>query len=94
MTKTEILELINNTIIKIANEFEIEINKEKEKMFVYSEKGTFDSMMLVVLLSEIEEELYSQFKSEVSLTSDKAMSKNTPFESNLSILDLILESSS
>ena len=49
-------------------------------------------MMLVVLLAEIEEDLLLNYKKEVSLTSDKAMAKTTPFESNISILDLIIES--
>ena len=54
-------------------------------------KGAFDSMMLVVLIAEIEEELMNNFDIEVSLTSDKAMAKATPYESNLKILNLIEE---
>ena len=48
-------------------------------------------MMLVALLAEIEEELLVNNDIDISLTSDKAMAKNTPFESNLSILNLILD---
>ena len=48
-------------------------------------------MMLVVLLAEIEEALLINFSVEISLTSDRAMSKSSPFESNLSILDLVSE---
>tara|TARA_Y100001958_G_C20824066_1_gene277715 strand:- start:200 stop:481 length:282 start_codon:yes stop_codon:yes gene_type:complete len=91
MNKDEILETINNKINEISEEFELELNIEENLIYVYSEKGTFDSMMLVALLAEIEEDLLVNKNIEVSLTSDKAMSKNTPFESNLSILNLILE---
>tara|TARA_Y100000591_G_C21461781_1_gene511250 strand:- start:137 stop:421 length:285 start_codon:yes stop_codon:yes gene_type:complete len=92
MNKDKILNLINNSINKISEEFDIELNTENDKIYVYSELGTFDSMMLVVLIAEIEEELLLNFKMEVTLTSDKAMAKSTPFESNLSILNLIIES--
>jgi acyl carrier protein len=91
MNNTTILNLINKTIQKVSTEFDVEINSNKEKIYLYTEKGTFDSMMLVVLLAEIEEALLINFSVEISLTSDRAMSKSSPFESNLSILDLILE---
>ena len=92
MNKDKILELINTSIDKISKEFDINLNKKNDKIFVYGENGNFDSMMLVVLLAEIEEDLLLNYKKEVSLTSDKAMAKTTPFESNISILDLIIES--
>lgn len=91
MNNSTILDLINKTIQKISKEFDIELKSNQEKIYLYSEKGTFDSMMLVVLLAEIEEAILINFNVEISLTSDKAMSKSSPFESNLSILELILE---
>ena len=88
MDKKSILKMINQKIQEISEEFDIDI---PEIIYVYSEKGAFDSMMLVVLIAEIEEELMNNFDIEVSLTSDKAMAKDTPYESNLKILNLIEE---
>lgn len=90
MKNKEILEIVNSKIHEIADEFEIDLNTDTDTIFVYSEKGTFDSMMLVALISEIEQELLINGL-DVSLTSDKAMSRNTPFESNMSILNLLNE---
>ncbi len=90
--KDDLLEIVNKKIQNISDEFDIQLTQEKDTIYVYSEKGNFDSMMLVVLISEIEEELLLKHDIEISLTSDKAMSKNTPFETNLSILNLIIES--
>ena len=91
MDKKSILKMINQKIQEISEEFDIDIEKNSEEIYVYSEKGAFDSMMLVVLIAEIEEELMNNFDIEVSLTSDKAMAKDTPYESNLKILNLIEE---
>ena len=90
MNKDELLDLINRKIKEISEEFDFELNTQENLIYVYSEKGTFDSMMLVALLAEIEELLVNN-DIDISLTSDKAMAKNTPFESNLSILSLILD---
>ena len=83
--------MINQKIEEISQEFDIDIDKNSDEIYVYSEKGAFDSMMLVVLIAEIEEELMNSFGIEISLTSDKAMAKDTPYESNLKILNLINE---
>ena len=91
MDKKSILKMINQKIQEISEEFDIDIEKNSEEIYVYSEKGAFDSMMLVVLIAEIEEELMNNFDIEVSLTSDKSMAKDTPYESNLKILNLIEE---
>tara|TARA_B100001939_G_scaffold248459_1_gene215532 strand:+ start:11617 stop:11898 length:282 start_codon:yes stop_codon:yes gene_type:complete len=91
MNKDEILDIVNRKIKEISEEFDFELNTQENLIYVYSEKGTFDSMMLVALLAEIEEELLVNNHIDISLTSDKAMAKNTPFESNLSILSLILD---
>ena len=91
MDKKSILKMINQKIEEISEEFDINIDKNSDEIYVYSENGLFDSMMLVVLIAEVEEELINSFGIEISLTSDKAMSKNTPYESNLKILNLISE---
>ena len=91
MDEKSILKMINQKIEEISQEFEIDIDKNSDEIYVYSEKGAFDSMMLVVLIAEIEEELMKSFGIEISLTSDKAMAKDTPYESNLKILNLINE---
>ena len=91
MDKNSILKMINQKIEEISQEFDIDIDKNSDEIYVYSEKGAFDSMMLVVLIAEIEEELMNSFGIEISLTSDKAMAKDTPYESNLKILNLINE---
>tara|TARA_Y100000591_G_C21608244_1_gene581481 strand:+ start:217 stop:498 length:282 start_codon:yes stop_codon:yes gene_type:complete len=91
MDEKSILKMINQKIEEISQEFDIDIDKNSDEIYVYSEKGAFDSMMLVVLIAEIEEELMNSFGIEISLTSDKAMAKDTPYESNLKILNLINE---
>ena len=91
MDEKSILKMINQKIEEISQEFDIDIDKNSDEIYVYSEKGAFDSMMLVVLIAEIEEELMNSFGIEISLTSDKAMAKDTPCESNLKILNLINE---
>ena len=91
MDEKSILKMINQKIQENSEEFDIEIDKNSDEIYVYSEKGAFDSMMLVVLIAEIEEELMNSFGIEISLTSDKAMAKDTPYESNLKILNLIEE---
>jgi acyl carrier protein len=91
MNKGALLDIINRKIKEISEEFDFGLNSQESLIYVYSEEGTFDSMMLVALLAEIEEELLVNNDIDISLTSDKAMAKNTPFESNLSILSLILD---
>ncbi|MDA9713430.1 hypothetical protein N9U28_02500 [Acidimicrobiaceae bacterium] len=91
MDEKSILKMINQKIEEISQEFDIDIDKNSDEIYVYSEKGAFDSMMLVILIAEIEEELMNSFGIEISLTSDKAMAKDTPYESNLKILNLINE---
>ena len=57
--KNDLLELVNKKL-NISDEFDIQLTQEKETIYVYSEK-VLDSMMLVVLISEIEEELLLEY---------------------------------
>ncbi|MGW4641046.1 hypothetical protein ACWEN6_21140 [Sphaerisporangium sp. NPDC004334] len=59
---------------------------------LYGDAGVFDSMHLVNFLARVEEELEDEYDVEISLTSEKAVSRRmSPFSSVRRLIDFIEE---
>jgi acyl carrier protein len=62
------------------------------ELILYGEDGIFDSMQVVNLLTIVEEKIFDDMNVEVSLTSERAVSrKESPFRSVKNLIDFILE---
>ncbi|MBB6471220.1 hypothetical protein [Sphaerisporangium rubeum] len=61
-------------------------------VMLYGDQGVFDSMHLVNFLARVEEELEDEYDVEISLTSEKAVSRRvSPFSSVRRLIDFIDE---
>lgn len=61
-------------------------------IILYGEDGIFDSMQVVNLLTIVEEKIYDDMNIEVSLTSERAVSRReSPFRSVKNLIEFILE---
>ena len=80
MELIEIEKYVQGKMKSFANENDIEINELRDNTRLMGGTGLLDSMDLVRFIVELEEALDDDFSLEVSLTSEKAMSRNTsPF---------------
>lgn len=87
-------------LVLITNVVE-ELNERRDELIptdnlldvgLYGEKGVFDSMHLVNFLVLVEEGLEDEFDVEVSLTSEKAVSRRvSPFSSVRRLIEFIEE---
>ena len=77
----EVIEkFVQDKIKSFIDENDIEINELKNNTRLIGGTGLFDSLDLVRFIVELEEALDDDFSLEVSLTSEKAMSRSTsPF---------------
>lgn len=77
---------VRDKMKSFADENDIEINELKNNTRLMGGTGLFDSMDLVRFIVELEEALEDDFSLEVSLTSEKAMSRSTSPFINISTL--------
>ncbi len=91
--REEILSIVLNKLREIGTE-------KKEKVLIncndntpiYGSKGLIDSITLVMLVSDIEEDVEDRYDKIITLADEKAMSqKNSPFRSPNSLTDYILK---
>jgi|KBSSwiStaDraftv2_1062776.scaffolds.fasta_scaffold2083358_2 acyl carrier protein len=93
MERTEIVELILETVVKIkpatdGSEGGIPLNEETR---LIGRNGMLDSLGLVNLIVDVEEEVNRRFDLSISLVDDKAMSqKHSPFATVGRLADYIL----
>ena len=82
---------ISKIIFSSLENMDLDINID-EKTELFSKNGVLDSLGLVNLLVEIEQEIEDQFDVSVVIADEKAMSqKNSPFKSIDSLVDYIQE---
>ena len=93
MKLENVLELVKEKVKEIGEE---KNNKAlincNEHTSLYSPKGYLDSLTLVFLISEIEEEIENRYKTIITLADEKAMSqKISPFRSVNSLVNYIFK---
>lgn len=86
MELIEIEKFVQNKMKSFTNENDIKINELKNNTRLMGGTGLLDSMDLVRFIVELEEALEDEFSLEVSLTSEKAMSRSTSPFINISTL--------
>lgn len=86
---------ITSVIIKIAGEIGHEngihkLSAANADTILYGTGGSLDSLMLVRLLAETEEEIFNVFGKEITIADERAMSqKHSPFRSVGSLAEYI-----
>lgn len=91
--KEKLKQIIIDSIEEVNDlrEHKIDINQLEELVF-YGVNGVFSSMGLVNFLSTIEDNIDDKFDFQITLASEKALSKKTsPFSSLSSLIEYILE---
>ena len=91
--RQKIERLIIDALLEIGEEKKIKkLKNAGKKTFIYGNKGSLDSISLVLFLSIIEEKISDELNTNIILASEKAMSRiNSPFRSVESLTDYILE---
>ena len=93
MGRTEILELIQTTLVKMkgASSDEKPFSPVNEETRLIGREGILDSLGLVNLIVDVEEEVYARYQLTISLVDDRAMSqKHSPFATVGRLADYIL----
>jgi acyl carrier protein len=85
-----------NIVIKVIedykNEMNINTNKIEESTRLIGSNSPFDSSDLVQIIVEVEDKINDEFKTEIILTDEKAMSRTTsPFVNIATLVDFIVE---
>ncbi|QMU71380.1 hypothetical protein [Streptacidiphilus sp. P02-A3a] len=89
----QLLALIRNVVEELNERREEKIpTDDLEGIVLYGDAGMFDSMHLVNFLVLIEEALEDEYDVEISLTSEKAVSRRvSPFSSGRRLVEFIEE---
>ncbi len=89
--KQKIEKIIIGVLQDINDDIESDIleNPTKETK-LFGEDGALDSLALVSMITDLEEEIHDEFEKDVILADEKAMSqRNSPFNSVESLTDYI-----
>lgn len=91
--KAEIENLVIESVRRLAEDFEIEVLQAPESSSpLYGSGGPLDSMALVNLIADLEEDIAEKFESAISLADEKAMSaKRSPFQSVETLTEAVIE---
>ncbi|HPT14753.1 MAG TPA: hypothetical protein PK796_08200 [Bacteroidales bacterium] len=82
-----IINCVKQVLEEVASGHTTNINSESK---LYSSGGLLDSLSLVRLIADIEEEIYQKTNQTITLADEKAMSqRNSPFKSIISLSDYI-----
>jgi D-alanine--poly(phosphoribitol) ligase subunit 2 len=91
ISKTDIIEIIYQSIEEINRQERIEIPKNPQSQ-LFGRGSRLDSLGLVNLIVSVEEKINDKFGISISLADEKAMSqKNSPFLSVDSLAEYILQ---
>lgn len=92
MNRTDILSIIAEAVGDLRAEFQGSFSESvSESTVLYGENGTFDSLGLVSLIVDVEQQ-FAQIGLQVTLTDDRAMSqRSSPFRTVQSLVDYITE---
>ena len=89
--KQKIEEILINVLQDINEDIEDEalVNPTKETK-LFGEGGVLDSLALVSVVTDLEEEIHDEFDKDITLADEKAMSqKSSPFNTVESLSDYI-----
>ena len=88
---------IKNIVIQsvelLAEDFDIDgLSNVNSETLLYGNEGLLDSMALVNLIADIEENISEEFNVSISLADEKAMSsRHSPYQSVTSLTKAIIE---
>lgn len=93
MNKEKIMEVVIETLINVVNDIpELSGAKIDETTQLLTEGSFIDSLTLVSFVVELEAKLADNFNLDISLTDDKAMTREiSPFENVRNLTDYIYE---
>lgn len=86
---------IENIIIEVLQDLNDDIESEElenpnKDTKIFGEEGALDSLALVTLITDLEEEIQEKFEKEVTLADEKAMSqRKSPFGTVESLTEYI-----
>ncbi len=86
---------IETIIIKVLQDLNDDIESESlenpnKETKLFGEDGVLDSMALVLMITDLEEEIHDKLEKNVTLANEKAMSqRNSPFNTVESLTDYI-----
>ena len=91
--RIEVEALVLKSVSQLAEDFEITaLENPQLDSPLYGDGGALDSMALVNLIADIEEEVAESYKANIVLADDKAMSaQRSPFRNVDSLIDTLLE---
>jgi acyl carrier protein len=90
---SKIIEIVLSCVRDLADESDHkELMNANEETQLYGAEGELDSLQLVLLISNVEERISSEFGRNITLADEKAMSrKNSPFRSVRTLSDYVNE---
>ncbi len=91
MDKEKILNLVIESVKDLSEELDNESLKNSDiNTKLYGRDGNLDSLTLVSLITDLEGKIYEQFKKEIVIADERAMSqKRSPFKDINSLTDYI-----
>lgn len=93
MKREKVLEIIIENVKNLVDTFpENHRFKVEENTILFGLKSAIDSLSLVSVIVDLETEFYDSFNIEISLTDDRAMTRDVSPYDNISVLaDYIVE---
>lgn len=93
MKKEEILQIVLNQITEVIETFPIEAQfKINEETILFGNGSSIDSLSLVCIIVDIETTLSLEYGLEISLTDDRAMTREiSPFDNVSRLVDYMYE---
>lgn len=91
--KIEIQSLVIESVRRLADDFEIHALQEASaSTSLYGANGALDSMALVNLIADLEDEVAAKYQCAISLADERAMSaKRSPYQSIDTLTEAIIE---
>ncbi|MDD5220013.1 MAG: acyl carrier protein [Candidatus Bipolaricaulis sp.] len=89
--KKEILEIIFECIENLNKFNDTDIKKQADTV-LFGDKSELDSLDFVTLIVDVENKIHDRYKRAISITSEKAMSRNnSPFKTVDTLAEYIME---
>ncbi len=89
----KVFKCVINSIIEFNEELEQKLDTSKGRdTELFGRNSVLDSLALVNLIVAVEENISDEFEKDITITSEKAMSRNvSPFKNVGTLIDYILE---
>lgn len=94
MSKTDkVFKIMLDAFIEISDQDnEFDVSQCNDNMILFGSGATIDSLTLVSLIVDLESKISEEFSLEISLTDDRAMTREiSPFDTFGSLKDYIVE---